>query len=891
MASSPTPALAALATLLISLGQLPSAQAAAAQPTLVADPASVVNTFIGTSNAADDFPGADTPFGMVQWSPDTPSRPDGGGYEYNDTSITGFSLTHIAGPGCGAMGDVPFLPTTGAVNGSATAPFSHANEQADAGYYKVKLNSGITTELTTTTRSGMGRFTFPATKQANLLIKLAGSQTSVSNTTVTVVSNTEVVGSVTTGHFCGASPTYTVYFAAKFDHPFTTSGGFSALNSGPAPDTARPGAPAQPRTASPQLAGPSGEYLTFDTTADQVVQAKVGVSYVSTANAQGNRDTENPQWDFDSVHQAAHAAWNSMLGRIAIAGGTVAQQQTFYSALYHSLLHPNVFSDVNGQYIGFDNKVHSVAAGHAQYANFSGWDIYRSQAQLSALLAPDKVSDIAQSMVNDYSQSGMLPKWSLNNGETYVMVGDPGTAILADYYAFGARDFDTATALTAMVHEASVQNNIRPGQNYMTTPGYLPANGQWNCCNFYGPVSTQLEYDTADFALSAFAGALGDTANQTRFANRAQEWANVFNTSSKFMQPRQADGSWTGGFSATSGSNFVEGTSWQYTGMVPFNIHGLATAFGGNAAYVSYLNSVLSGFDGAGGSKSDLGNEPSIELPWEYDYVGQPYRAQQVIRQVQDQIWTDKPNGLAGNDDLGTMSAWYVWSALGMFPETPGTADLALGSPMFTQAVVTLPGGHTLTVNAPQAADNAPYVQSLSLNGSTWNNAFLPPSIVNTGGTLDYVLGTTANTSWAASSPPPSYPGTGAPYVKTGPITSALAGKCVDDNHSGLGNNTAIQLYDCNGTNAQRWAAPGDGTLQVMGKCMDVVNSGTANGVKVQLYDCNGTGAQQWQVRGAGLVNPQSGRCLDDPNSTTTNGTQLQIYDCNNSVAQSWTLP
>ena len=886
MALSTTLAVAALATLL-----LPSTPVAPARPALVADPASIVNPFIGTSNSADDFPGADVPFGMVQWSPDTPSRPDGGGYEYNDSSITGFSLTHLSGPGCGAMGDVPFLPTTGGVDGSATAAFSHANEQADAGYYKVKLNSGITTELTTTTRSGMGRFTFPATTQANLLVKLAGSQNTVSNTTVNVVSNTEITGSVTTGHFCGASATYTVYFAAKFDQPFTTSGTFSALNSGPVPTATRPGAPARPQTASPRLTGPSGEYLTFDTTNNQVVQAKVGVSYVSTANAQANRDTENPQWNFDSVHQAAHNAWNSMLGKIAIAGGTSAQQQTFYTALYHALLHPNTFSDANGQYLGFDNKVHTVASGHAQYANFSGWDIYRTQAQLSAMLAPAQVSDIAQSMVNDYSQTGMLPKWALNNGETYVMVGDPGTSILADYYAFGARGFDTATALTAMVHEATTQNNIRPGQNYLVSPGFLPADGQWNCCNFYGPVSTQLEYDTADFALSEFAGALGDTADQTRFADRAQDWSALFNPASGFMQPKQADGSWTGGFDPTSGTDFVEGTSWQYTGMVPFNVHGLATAFGGNTAMRNYLDSVLSGFHGAGGSTADLGNEPSLELPWEYDYLGVPYQTQKVVRTVQDQIWTDKPNGLAGNDDLGTMSAWYVWSALGMYPMTPGTSDLVLGSPMFTQAVITLPGGNTLTINAPQAADNAPYVQSLALNGSAWNNAYLPASTVNTGGTLDYTLGTSANTSWGSSTAPPSYAGTGAPYAPNGPITSALAGECADDNHSGLGNNTAIQLWDCNGTNAQRWTVLGDGTLQVMGKCMDVTNSGTTNGTKVQLYDCNGTGAQQWQVHSGGLFNPESGRCLDDPGSTTNNGTQLQIYDCNNTNAQVWNSP
>ena len=858
----------------------------------VTDPASVVNPFIGTTNSADDFPGADVPFGMVQWSPDTPSRPDGGGYEYNDSSITGFSLSHLSGPGCGADGDVPILPTVGGINTGATDAFSHSNESANAGYYSVALNNGVKTELTATQRSGMARFTFPSTTQANLIFKLNGSQNTVDGTSWNVVSNTEVSGSVTSGHFCNAGFTYTLYFDIVFDHSFSTNGTAVA--------TATPNRAANPNklhgmaqsNAVTPLAGPNNGYVTFNTTSNQVVQAKVGVSYVSVANAVTNRNTENPNWNFTATQQAAHSSWNSTLGRIQISGGTSAQQQVFYTALYHSLLHPNVFSDTNGQYIGFDNQVHTVGSGQsAQYANYSGWDIYRSQAQLTGLVAPTQAGDMAQSMVNDYAQGGTLPKWAQNNGETYVMVGDPADEIIAGYYAFGAHNFDTATALKDMVHEASATNNDRPGLNYLNAPGYLPSDGTYFCCNPYGPVSTQLEYDSADFALSAFAGALGDSANQTTYASRAQDWQNTFNSSSGFMQPKQANGSWAGGFDPTSQSNFVEGTSWQYTGMVPFNIAGLTAAKGGNSAMISYLNSVLAGFHGSGGSQADMGNEPSLYLPWEYDYVGQPYQTQKVVRQIQDQIWSDAPGGLAGNDDLGEMSSWYVFSALGMYPETPGTADLALGSPLFTQAVVTLPSGNTLTINAPSAADNAPYVQSATWNGSSWNNAYAPTSALTSGGTLGYTLGTSANTSWAtaSSSAPPSYGGGQLPHV--GPITSALAGKCVDINQSGTANSTKVQLWTCNQTGAQKWALVGDGTLQAQGGCADVTHSGTTNGTLVQLYQCNGTGAQQWQVSGHELINPESGRCLDDPNSSTTDGTQLQIYDCNQSNAQTWTTP
>jgi predicted alpha-1,2-mannosidase len=844
----------------------------------VADPAALVNTFVGTTGDGHDFPGADTPFGMMQWSPDTPSRPKGGGYQYNDSAISGFSLTHISGPGCDAADDVPFLPTTGAVSnpGSATASFAHADESSSPGYYSVRLGSGAQAELTTATRSGIGRFSYPAGAQANMIVKVADNPSPVSASTVTVVGNNTITGSVTSNGFCEANNPFTLYFSATFDHTFTASGDYGG-----------------------------GEYVTFDTSGGPVVQARVGISYVSVANAKANADAEIPGWDFDGTRAAAYQAWNARLGRIKVAGGTADQQHIFYTALYHSLLHPNVFSDVNGQYLGFDNAVHTVPAGHAHYANYSGWDIYRTQAQLSALVAPDAASDMAQSMVDDYRQGGTLPKWAMNNAETYIMVGDPADAVLADYYAFGARDFDTSAALDAMVHEATTTNNVRPGGGYLDSFGYLPTDSPYGCCHYYAGVSSQLEYDTADFALSAYAAALGDTADSTRFRNRAQDWRNVFNPSSGYIQPRHSNGRWMTGFLAapisggTNSNDFAEGDSLIYTGMVPFNIAGLAAAKGGNAAMAKYLDSVLTGYTGLlslAGLQSNMGNEPSFELPWEYDYIGQPYRTQQVVRQIQDQIWSNSPGGLAGNDDLGAMSAWYVWSALGLYPETPGTADLALGSPLFTTAALTLPSGAKLTINAPQAADNAPYVQSLALNGSAWNNAYIPASVVTGGGTLDYTLGASANTSWASgpASAPPSYDGTAppAPAQPAGPITSSLAGNCVDVANASNSNGTAVQLYSCNGTNAQTWTVVPDGTLQALTKCLDVTQGGTANGTRVQLYVCNGTASQTWQSTADGqLVNPQSGRCLTDPGDSTSAKTRLEIDDCRHAPGQLWGLP
>ncbi|MFC4033424.1 lectin [Streptomyces polygonati] len=862
-----------LASCLLLLGiAAPTTAAHAATPAAVSDPASLVNPLLGTSNGGNTFPGADAPFGMVSWSPDTSSRPPGGDYAYSDNVVTGFSLNHISGPGCGAMGDIPVLPTLGNVDGGATQTFSHSNESASAGAYSVTLGNGVKTELTATARSGMARFTFPSSTQANLLFKLNADK--ATNLHFTKVSSTEVSGSVDAGLFCAAAPSYTAYFDMVFDQPMTGSGTFSG-----------------------------GDSVTFNTTGNQVVQAKVGLSYVSIAGATANRAAENGGWDFNGTRTAAHNAWNSVLGKIGISGGTSDQQKVFYTSLYHALLHPNLLSDSDGRYWGFDHQVHTVSGNQkAQYGTYSGWDIYRDQAQLEALVAPQQASDSAQSLVNDYAQAGFFPKWSLNSAETQVMNGDPGPAIVADYYAFGARNFDTATAKADMVKEGTTTNPIRMGLDLQTTYGYLPSDGTYPR-DFYGSVATLLEYSAQDFATSAFAGALGDTTTQSQFANRAQDWKNVFNTGSGFMQPKLANGSWAQGFNPTSSDQFVEGTSWQYTGAVSHNVRGLADAMGGNTKYAAYLDSVLSDLHGSGGSHADLGNEPSIELPWEYDYVGQPWKTQQTVRQVQDRLWPNNPaNWGVGNDDLGTMSAWYVWSAMGFYPETPGTSDLALGSPLFTSVDVTLGSGGHLLVNAPAAADNAPYVQSATLNGATWNNAYLPANFATAGGTLNLTLGTTANTGWAtaSSSAPPSYNGNGGakppgpPTGSTGAVTSDNAGKCLDDNSSSTTNGNKIQIWSCNNSGAQQVTKAADGTLQILGKCVEVTGSGgTANNTPIELWDCNGGNNQKWTYNAGtkALVNPQSGRCLDIPNSSTTDGTQLQIFDCNSTNAQRWNLP
>jgi predicted alpha-1,2-mannosidase len=364
-------------------------------------------------------------------------------------------------------------------------------------------------------------------------------------------------------------------------------------------------------------------------------------------------------------------------------------------------------------------------------------------------------------MLNDYDQTGQLPRWALSNGETYVTAGDPADSIIADAYSFGARGFDPQRALSAMIAQATRPNNVRQGEAIRDTYHYLPQDSSYTgCCNLNknSLVSTELEFDTADHAIATLAKDLRDTADYTRFAGRAQNWQNVFNPATGYVQPRLANGQWASGWTPGGTTGFEEGTSAQYTPMVPFNLKTLIAAKGGNAAYISFLDSLLTNLPNPGATNADLNNEPSIEIPWEYDYAGVPWKTQKVVREAQQELYFDKPAGQFGNDDLGAMSSWYVWSILGLYPETPGSDTLVIGSPAFPLTQIHLANGKTVTIGAPAAAPNAPYVQNLTANGTTWNQDWLTYAQLTQGTTLNYNLGTTPNTSWAAdpNAAPPS---------------------------------------------------------------------------------------------------------------------------------------
>ncbi|HEX6454099.1 MAG TPA: GH92 family glycosyl hydrolase [Trebonia sp.] len=711
--------------------------------------ASLVDTRTWTSGGGNTFPGADVPFGMVQWSPDTmPSYSAGGGYGYGDGSLWGYSLTHVSGPGCGAGGDVPILPMTGGLPSGTpsqyTTSFTNSGEVAQAGYYSAESNlaNPITSQFAATPHSSMGQFTFPSTTAADFLVKLDASQNGDSATSATVVGNDELSGSVTSGDFCGESNNdgqsqlYTVYFDIVFSQPFTAS-------------------KVVPESGSTD---PDSVFLTFDTTKNQTIDAKVGISYVSAANAKANWQAENPGWNFTSVKNAAQASWNSLLGRIKVSGGSVAQTQEFYSLLYKDFLQPNITSDVNGQFMGSDDKVRTLASRqHDQYGIFSGWDIYHSLAQLQAMLDPSAASDMAASQLNYYAENKLLQQWGYLQDDNYVMVGDPTAAIIPDYYSFGARNFDQKTALSDMLKQATTVNDVRPGEALEQKYGYLPQDGTYGCCNAHGFVSSLLEYDTEDFALAQYAKAQGHSGDAAMLQNRANNWVNVFDSATGLLTPRNENGNFEAGVGPTDSAPYVEGDAYEYLWDVPNDYAGLFSLLGGDSKVVPELQQYLSQPNGYG-MYGQITNEFDHGEQNALDYAGDPAGTQLAVNTIRNSVYLPGPSGLSNNDDLGANSSQFVFEMLGLYPENPGSDMLLLDSPGFPQATITLPSGKTITINAPGASPNKYYVQSLKLNGMAYDKLYTTFSDLSGGATLDWKLGTSPS-SWgsAAADTPPSY--------------------------------------------------------------------------------------------------------------------------------------
>ncbi|MBO2452725.1 GH92 family glycosyl hydrolase [Actinomadura barringtoniae] len=841
------------ALLLVPLA--PFAPTAASAAPAAPDLTSYVNPFVGSQDGGPDFghgggagmnfPGAVTPFGMMQWSPDT-VRTSGGGYKYEDNRLRGFSMTHISGPGCTGAQDFPVVPLSGTIGRSPAThgadyvqTFKHENEQASPGYYGVTTDTGVKTELTATNRAGVGRFTFPAGKPGTVLVNVTGSINGVEDAEATIKGNT-VYGWAKTGGFCGTKNQYYVYFHATFDRPVKAYGTWKDDSVQPGDADARGSAPAKvpqiaPKTVGRIHNGPAGKpltperraftgdvnvkgpgtglYLQFDS--DQPVQMKSGLSYVSVDGAKANLKREVGGHDFDKVRDDARKDWQKRLGQVKITGGAADRLKTFYTALYHAFLQPYVFDDADGTYTGFDYRTHKVRKGHHQYATFSGWDIYRSEAQLLSFLAPDVASDIAQSMYDDaHSIGDVWDRWSHQNTVTGVMNGDPYHSIIASAYAFGARDFDAKGALTSMTAGAE---RVGPKSGYTERPG----NAQYLKLGYVpGDVATTEEYGAADFGIAQLAGRLGDDATAEKYMQRSHGWQNLYNPLNGWIQPRFADGSFFSPFDPADSGWYVEGNGAQYHWMTYPDVKSLFNAMGGREEAAKRLDAFFAKLNaGPHEPLAYLGNEPSLQSPWLYAWAGKPYRTQDVVRRARTELFKPTPNGLVGNDDLGTMSAWYVWASMGMYPVIPGRAELMVNGPEFPKIEIRRSSGQQFTITAPGASDSTPYVQSLKVDGKATSKAWLPESFASKGGKLDFTMGSAPNTEFgsAEADAPPSFGEGGRSYL------TAVSPGLIPLEPGGSGT-TTLRVQSLTGGGDVTWKAnppagitvtPSSGTLKV----------------------------------------------------------------------------
>lgn len=785
-----------------------------------------IGTYAGASNfgtgggAANTFPGPVLPHGMIQLGPDTrpASENIGGGYSYGDSIIRGFSVTHLSGPGCPNFGDFPITPTTASIKSSPVqqgaldpsrgymASFAHRYEAARPGYYRVLLNPStpepIGVELTTTVRAALARLQYPRSAPANLLINPAGSAGGNRAASVQIdPAQHEVSGRTTSGGFCLQPNNYTLYFVARFDHPFKSFGTWRRQQLSPGSTSSSDSFVGEPLTYYP-FAGPyihssataqAGAYVSFDPGSRIVV--RVGISYVSVEEARQNLERETAGWSFDQIRARARRAWNQVLATIQVHRGPLDWVRRFYTALYQAQIEPNTFSDADGRYIGMDGQIH-VARGYTQYANFSGWDIYRSQIPLLAMIAPRATSDAIQSLLADASQSGWLPKWPVANGQTGVMTGDPADPIIADAYVFGARGFDAHLALAAMLTGATQEGQSandgyieREGLPYYLRLGYVPAElnanvitegvGDWmrvvpspaneDAGMAWGSAGTTLEYATDDFAISQVARALGEGPLCRTFLARSGNWRNVFNPATGYVEPRSAIGTFIPHYDDNSNDpfsseGFAEGDAAQYTWMIPEDPAGLFAAMGGSAAASERLNRFFTELNaGPSSPYAFLGNEPTLGSPWLFDWLGEPYRTQQVLRRALTGLYPVTAGGFPGNDDMGEMSAWYVFGALGLYPETPGRGVLALATPMFRKITVLLGSGQTLTLRAPHAGPAMAYIHALRVGGRVWTRPWITLSQLRAARQLDFRLSAKPDTTWGAApaDSPPSFPPAG----------------------------------------------------------------------------------------------------------------------------------
>ncbi|WP_328549630.1 MULTISPECIES: GH92 family glycosyl hydrolase [unclassified Streptomyces] len=719
----------------------------------------LVNPFIGTENEGNTYPGAAVPFGMVQFSPDTGHNT---GYDYSQNNIRGFSLVHLSGVGCGLGGDLPVLPTTGDVtqtdNARYEAEFSHDDESASPGYYRVGLKTGIKAELTATARTGVQRYTFPATDKANVLLNAAQSLHTGVSTKAEILDSRTVRTAITGRGFCQDTKPYTIYTITRFDRPFTAYGTWDGTT-----------------VTSGSKNGRDGAYVRFDTTRDRTVEATTALSYVDAHGAAVNLRAEGGR-SFDAVRHQAQRTWENRLDDVRTRGGEESLRRTFYSSLYRSFLAPNIGSDADGRYTGWDQRIHRTD-GFTYYQNWSLWDTYRTQSQLLSLLAPREARDMAISVIKIDEESGWLPKWGYGTVETNIMTGDPVTPFLTNAYQQGLlkgpggyeeRAYRALKRNADGVPPADSPAVGREANKEYIADGFAPyvkgrPHAKPGDSDYDHGASATLEYALSDAMLAQMARELGHGADAGRYAARAQSYRNVFDPSTGFFRARDASGAFTGPADPAQSEGFHEGTSWQYQWLVPQDLPGMVGLIGGGQAANDRLDSffaydrlladpartarevwVNGPYDYYNADKYNPQNEPDLIAPYTYLSTGQPWKTTDVVHAALT-LFTDAPTGMTGNDDLGTMSAWNVLSSIGIFPVQPGYDTWGLSTPVFDRVDLTLDGRYyphgALTVTAPGTSGTDRYIQSARTDGKAYDRTYLTTGSLRSLRSLAFTVG------------------------------------------------------------------------------------------------------------------------------------------------------
>jgi predicted alpha-1,2-mannosidase len=722
-------------------------------------PVDYVRPFVGTQGEGNTYPGAAAPFGMIQLGPDTEKRlwETASGYEYSDSSIIGFSLTHLNGTGIPDLGDIAFVPIVGTpkfIPGSKAhpdsgyrSPFSHADEEASAGYYKVKLqDSGVIVELTAADRSGIIRVTYPETDSAFVLVDLAHVlRWDVVWSNVRVEDDSTITGFHLVN---GWAKERHLYFAARFSRAFDDYG------------IMKDGKPVRYDTyrfrSQSEATGKSLQfYARYRTRSDEVLMIKVGISGVSAENALRNLEAEVPDWGFERVLGETREKWDRELRKIEIEG-TADEKETFYTSMYHAFLAPTLYEDVTGEYRGLDQNVHD-SRGFTNFAVFSLWDTYRAEHPLFTLIQAERDADMINSMLAHYDQSveHLLPVWSLQANETWCMIGYHSVPVIADAYLKGVKGFDAKRAYDA-VKTTALNPNYDNVAAYAKL-GWVPFDKENES------VSKTLEYAYDDYCIARMAGAMGRTADHDDFLKRAGAYKNLFDPSWMLMRGRDSRGAWRVPFDPhtyVEGGDITEGTSWQYTWYVPHDVQGLIGLFGGRERFIEKLDSLFvvsasasQGVDDIQGRIGEYwhGNEPSHHIIYLYCYAGEPWKTQKLVHAIMKSQYGNRPNSLCGNDDCGQMSAWYIFNAMGFYPVCPASDGYVIGSPTVEKAVMKLSNGKTFTMTAENLSERNIFIQSARLNGKKWDKPFLPYAELKRGGSIVFTMGPEPNRSWGTS--------------------------------------------------------------------------------------------------------------------------------------------